>query len=428
MITNERQYRISKAQLSKLKEASEAFDADETAKRTGSEALAKAEHDALKSEVEVLSAQLREYEILKSGAVTVLKAENLDELPSILIRARIVQGLSQRKLADKLRIKEQQIQRYESEGYASANLRRLVEVAEALNLNIRKVAEIGQESSTQRQEEPQSIDWGLFPVKEMYCRNWLEGFSGSLATAMAEAQFLAKGFVTSVFRRPAVVLPRQRVRSGSALDPYALLAWECRILALAAKSPAKGEYKRRFLDDNWLGNLIRESRFEDGPVRAKEHLEKAGISLVVEPHLPHTHLDGAAFLHGGKPVIGLTLRYDRLDNFWFVLLHELIHIIKHLRKGLVEHIFDDMEADPDTVEREADELAGQALIPDDVWETALARYVRTEESVNSLAEELEISPAIIAGRIRNEANNYVILNEMVGQREVRKYFPGVNFG
>lgn len=142
MIANERQYRITKAQHVKLKAMTDAFDLHEAEKRIGSKMLAKAELDALKSEVDALSAQLREYEALKAGAVTTLRAEGLQELPGILIRARIAKGLSQSQLANKLGLKEQQIQRYESEEYASASLRRLIEVVEALELKIVEEAEL----------------------------------------------------------------------------------------------------------------------------------------------------------------------------------------------------------------------------------------------------------------------------------------------
>jgi HTH-type transcriptional regulator/antitoxin HigA len=124
----------------------------------------------------------------------------------------------------------------------------------------------------------------------------------------------------------------------------------------------------------------------------------------------------------------MTLRFDRVDNFWFVLFHELIHIKKHLSKDENEQIFDDLEADPDNLERDADSMAGQMLIPEQLWDTALARYVRSRESVLSFAKKLKISPAIVAGRIRKEANNYVILNELVGNAQARKNFPEVNFG
>ena len=148
MITNERQYRISKAQLSRLRKAVEVFNLEESADRVGSKVLAKAELHALRSEVDVLTKQIREYDALKSGSVTVLKADTLQELPSILIRARIAKGLSQRELARLLCVKEQQVQRYESEEYASASLRRLVQIADALQLNISEVAELKPQSST----------------------------------------------------------------------------------------------------------------------------------------------------------------------------------------------------------------------------------------------------------------------------------------
>jgi len=110
-----------------------------------------------------------------------------------------------------------------------------------------------------------------------------------------------------------------------------------------------------------------------------------------------------------------------------VLFHELMHVIKHLRKGKLENIFDDLEAAADDLEREADSEALAALIPEDDWETALARYVRTEESVRSFAETHRVHPAIVAGRIRNEADNYVILTDLIGSGQVRARFPEVEF-
>ena len=287
--------------------------------------------------------------------------------------------------------------------------------------------EIGAGGPIESQMASRTIDWRLFPVKEMYKRNWFEGFTGSLSAAMAEAETLVTSFTKGAVRRPLVAMQRQRVRTGSEADPYALLAWQCRVLLLAKSAPPSREFKQAALNDAWMNTLVQFSRLADGPLRAKKHLEDAGIALIVEPHLSSTHLDGAALLSDDGPVVALTLRYDRLDNFWFVLLHELIHIKKHLKKGSVEDIFDDLEAAPDELEREADYLACQTLIPDELWNTALARYVRSEDSVKSFATRMKISPAIVAGRIRNEAENYVILTDLVGQGEVRKLFPDVHF-
>jgi len=210
MIANERQYRITKGQLGKLRASADAFAMDEATSRLGSRELAEAEYNALKSEVESLAEYVREYEALKSGIVTNFAATSIDELPRILIQARIARGLTQKELADLLGLKEQQIQRYESEEYLSTNLRRLAEVADALDLNLNEVAEF----QTTPEKQTVKLDWAMFPVKEMYCRGWFEGFTGSLSAALAEADSLVEQFVRGVVKRPAFAFHRKRVRTG----------------------------------------------------------------------------------------------------------------------------------------------------------------------------------------------------------------------
>lgn len=429
MITNKRQYLITKRQLKKLRRAIRDFDLNEVTGRVGSELLAAAEINALKSEVRSLADQVKEYDILRAGEITTLRASNLGELPKLLIRARIANGLSQRDLAELIGLKEQQIQRYEADEYASASLRRLREIAEALKLNITEIAELRAEHSAVETASEVRLDLRKFPVKEMYRREWFEGFTGSVSEAVDMADTLVADYVKSVIKRPALALYRKQVRFGSSIDEYALLAWECRILSLASKMKREPWYEDGSIDSQWITDLVQESAKGNGPISASRKLADIGIALVVEPHLPNTQLDGAALLHSGGPVIGLTLRYDRLDNFWFVLFHELFHIIKHLRKNKLEGIFDDLDIiGTNKLEEEANSLAAEALIPKEKWDNALARYVRSHESVIELATELNISPAIVAGRIRHEAKNYVILNEIVGQGEVRKHFPEAGFG
>ena len=429
MITNERQYRITKAQIVKFKAAIGAFDIKTATKQTKSKVLAKAEFAALQSEFEMLSMQLHEYETLKSGTVEVLKASTLEDLPSILIRARIAKGLSQRQLAEALGLKEQQIQRYEAEEYASANLQRLAEVASALDLNISEVAEFRTISQAPLVIDRDDLAWDQFPIKDMYRRNWFEGFSGSLEEAVANAEELVREFVQGSISKPVQTFARQRVRLGGIANRCALLAWQCRIMRLAKKEAEKVtiRYRQKAITTEWLNKLAHISIEKDGPTKAIDYLQNSGIRLVIEPHLPQTHLDGAALLLSDGPIIGLTIRYDRLDNFWFVLFHELVHIVKHLHKGDVESIFDDLDVEAGDIEQEADELAGELLVPEEKWNTALARYLRSEDSIKDFAQELGIHPAIVAGKIRREAKKYTILTDVVGQGEVRKLFPSVCF-
>ena len=428
MITNERQYRITGTQLEKLRQAIDAFDSKAAMERTKSKILAKAEFEALQSEYENLSVQLQEYETLKSGTIEILKASSLEELPLILIRARIAKGFSQRQLAEAIGLKEQQIQRYEIEEYASANLQRLAEVANALGLNISEVAEFRTTSQKHSAIDKDDLAWDQFPIKEMYRRKWFKESPCSLDAAVVNAEELVTEFIKDSLGKPVRAAARQRVRSGGIVNWHALLAWQCRIISLAKKDESAGKYSRKSMTDEWLSKLARISSKENGPKTAITYLQDFGIRVVIEPHLPQTHLDGAAFLlPDGSPVIGMTLRYDRLDNFWFVLFHELVHIMEHLHKGDLESIFDDLDTTADEIEQEADHRSGELLVPENRWKTALARYIRSKDSIKAFANELSIHPAIVAGKIRREANNYIILMDMVGQGEVRKLFPDIYF-
>ena len=166
------------------------------------------------------------------------------------------------------------------------------------------------------------------------------------------------------------------------------------------------------------------SVYEDGPRRAQERLAAAGIALVVERHLPRTHLDGAALcLQDGRPVIGLTLRYDRIDNFWFSLMHELAHVGLHLDCDENDLFIDDLSlSGGDPLEDEADTLAQDTLILPQLWESNPVRERATILAVYGLAREAGVHPAIIAGRVRHERRNYRLLSQLVGSGEVRKQF------
>jgi HTH-type transcriptional regulator/antitoxin HigA len=431
VITNERQYRITKSQLEKMQRAHKNFDLNAAAKAAGPEVIAKAKRDALESEIEVLERQVKEYETLQSGVIETFEAASLAELPQMLIKARIAQHLSQKELAVRLGVKEQQIQRYESEEYAGVSLHRLKEIADVLKLTIWETAQIAPSTAYIHSSEPGQLALSGFPIREMYKRGWFEDFTGSQSEATANAEMLIRDFIAefSKPKKPLLAFPHRSIRSSSHPNESALLAWEYRVLHLASKIKIDTEFSGSALDSAWLHKLVQVSCQEDGPVQAKEMLRKAGIPLVIEPQLTNTLLDGTAILGPERPVIGMTIRYDRLDNFWFVLIHELVHVIKHLQSGKIEAIFDDLEAESnESIEREADTIAEEILIPIEKWKTALPRYVRTEELVKVFAEQLGISPSIVAGRIRFEAKNYTILNDLIGHGEARKHFPHINFG
>ena len=131
MIGNERQYRITKSHAEKFSRALQ-----ETTLLSGDPQWKKLEYDALRSQLHDLEQELREYEMLRSGEESVLTLESFAELPQALIKARVASGLTQKDLADRLGLKEQQIQRYESTDYTAASVRRLKQVIEALGIRV----------------------------------------------------------------------------------------------------------------------------------------------------------------------------------------------------------------------------------------------------------------------------------------------------
>ncbi len=132
MIKNERQYKITKSQIAKFEAA-----LDELAARDGANTrLRKLEADALRSQLDELRDEVKQFEQLRSGGPKQIQIDSLDELPRALVQARIAGGLSQKELAERLGLKEQQIQRYEATDYGSASLTRLKEIAQALGVNI----------------------------------------------------------------------------------------------------------------------------------------------------------------------------------------------------------------------------------------------------------------------------------------------------
>lgn len=137
MIKNEREWRITKAQAGKFEHALSQLATSEAV--AGLHPLIqKAQRDALQSQLDELQEQISDYESLRSGRQAVISLNSLEELPRALIRARIAAGLTQRELAERMGLKEQQIQRYEATEYASADLARVNEVARALGLRVRE--------------------------------------------------------------------------------------------------------------------------------------------------------------------------------------------------------------------------------------------------------------------------------------------------
>ena len=287
-----------------------------------------------------------------------------------------------------------------------------------------------QERAASFDDSLEGIDFERFPLRTMAKRGWIE----NVTHLKDHAEELVCGLIDQagglkVASNPFYRKNDQR-RVNAKTDSYSLQAWCWKVMASANEDGGirRCEYDQDSVDINFLKEVARLSSKADGPRLAKTFLAENGIALIIVPHLPKTHLDGAALrLADGRPVVGLTLRYDRIDNFWFTLMHELAHVGRH---GDIEdnQFVDDMTLRnvkgiaEDSTEIEADEWAEDALIPKDVWANSIVRDDPTPMSVIQLATWLEIHPAIVAGRVRYERGNYRLLSQFVGSGQIRKHF------
>ena len=290
-------------------------------------------------------------------------------------------------------------------------------------------------------EDPvEDIQWDRFPVKELLKRGWISNFKSVKGKRLdfAECKHVMEGFfrpIGGLEPTLGVLHKTDHVRTAASSDRFALAAWAGYVQQAADDLVVKGTFDPTAWGPDRLRDLRNLSQYKIGPQLATQFLAERGIAVVIAPHLQRTRLDGAAMLRtDGTPVIALTVRHDRVDNFWFTLFHELMHVLLHLvnsnAKYATQRFFlDDLDvaADTSVFEKEADDAAREALVPIASWNRSAVRYAIAPATVTQLANELGVSSAIVAGRVRFERRNYRLLTGMVGAGDVRPNFPEVKW-
>jgi HTH-type transcriptional regulator/antitoxin HigA len=257
-----------------------------------------------------------------------------------------------------------------------------------------------------------------------------EPLAGSSSTSIAAEGALRRlgvmrgkenlaGFLSrSKASAPAVAMLRKTrtERTNAKTDMAALEAWCGAVLARAETVIIK---KTKISDPKKAARRLAQlSILPDWQDQIVTALHRMGIILVILEHLPGTFLDGAAMCRGdGVPVIALTLRHDRLDNFWFTLLHEFAHVVCHLGPDR-QLILDDLDvASSEAIEAEADSFARNALISPSIWKQI--DEDSSTEDVLEAAEKAGVHPAIAAGRWRFEHSDYRRFSKLIGRGEVK---------
>lgn len=274
----------------------------------------------------------------------------------------------------------------------------------------------------QSEAEPKEIV-PTYPLKDMRRLGWI---SDTLETIRIDPEGVTKRFLARLGNtpKPAVLLKTSYVtRMGGRIDDAALDAWVAEVLVRAGLRTSTS-HREPEVDDEVIRSVLKLSTTDMGPARAREFIESLGIPVVILRHLPRTKLDGASLrTETGLPIIALTLRYDRLDNFWHTLMHELVHIWLHFDSkncGFLDDL--DIDEPRDSRELEADHVANDLAIPDQLWQRSRAFLTASQQDVVELAKQLEVHPAIVAGRLRRDRRNYKILTNLIGLHEVRALF------
>jgi len=279
------------------------------------------------------------------------------------------------------------------------------------------IADVGIDRAVVDQEP--EMDFASFPLREMLERGCFGDFEGGVQRLKDYAEDVMRKFMRDFLPRqecPAFLRAPMPQRGDRQADAMALLAWRMCVVRQARAIGTTREYKRGTITPTWLRELAKLSVFDEGPKLAREYLARYGITLVIEKHFKRTFLDGAAMLDNSRPIVALTLRHDRFDNFWFALFHELAHVAKHLSPESPLFLDDLDRSDSQAVEAEADAMAVEALIPEKNWRTAKVRTTLLSEDAIAFADEIGVHPAIVAGRLRHEEKNFRLLSHLIGKK------------
>lgn len=253
--------------------------------------------------------------------------------------------------------------------------------------------------------------YGMVPVKELVRRGWIAD-SDDVDELESQIQTFLKAEILD--EMPPLRLAARRTVSRDP-DPRGVLAWTRRVEQLAAAQKV-GAYDSVRLSEV-VDGLLELTSLEDGPLEVGAVLRGAGVCFVVVPHLPRTYFDGALIWVDGNPVVALTLRHDRLDSFWFTLMHEVAHLASGHEGNRLEDLDGDAGGDPE--EAEADRKAAEWLVPGKPIAdlvAAVSPYF-SRQAIWSFAESIGRHPAIVVGRLQHDGH--------VSQAHLRGSIPGV---
>jgi transcriptional regulator with XRE-family HTH domain len=412
MITNERQLQISKAQAERFRKSLAALESGELDGVDLDPLMKKAQIDAVRGQLESLLSEIGEYEDLRSGRIPTIELDSLAELPDGLIRARIAAGLTQRELATRLGLREQQIQRYEASKYEGATFSRIVDVADAIGLKIRKRLEIMQTGSAQAViERLRSIGLGNDFIKRRISPDITLDENGAREIVKRVGSIF--GWSPEVLFGSGTVDPAQlggataRFKMPKGRDARSALVYTAYAYRLATVcGTAMAASPRRRVPTSW-------QTFRDELVRSYGSVEfKSALSFAWDMGVVVLPLNDSGAFHGAcwrvKGVNVLVLK--QAAHYPARWLFDLLHELRHAGESPDAEEFEVVEASETSDERrnsreeqEASWFAGQVSLDGRAEELTKECLVfadndlrRLKRSVEAVATRREVSVGQLA--------------------------------
>lgn len=405
MITNERQYRITKAEAERFRRAIASSESGRDAREGVHPRLVQAEREALQSQLDDLLAELAEYEELKAGKMPIISVDSFDGLAEGLIKARIAGGLSQKVLAERLNLKEQQIQRYEADRYASASFQRLQEVARALGVEIRKEILLPIVQTDFRSLVAKLRQAGLdrdFLLSRLLPSTDAARADGSV-TGTDETNLIAKttailgrvfGWTQDALSGPsplsaprfAAATARFKIPGGRAQRTTSLYAAYANFLAVVVLKACESVPRKPIpVEASALRDAI---LTEYGELTFRSTLELCwDLGVPVLPLQDRGTFHGACWRYDGRNIIVLKQNSRHLARWLFDLIHELFHAGQNPGSSTLEVIeTDETSSERRTSEEEiaASQFAGNVILDGRAEELAEACVNAAHGSVEQL--------------------------------------------
>lgn len=258
-------------------------------------------------------------------------------------------------------------------------------------------------SATEKGIATRAMIYCYMPIREMVKHGWLPGAGKKLQDLVAAVkEFWGQDKLDFRFM-DAATLPHCRTSEAHAkeFNPYFAYTWYHIARKQAEPMQFPVPWNRAKVEE--LAQRMPEfTTLADGVRLFIQELNVAGVGFLRIRHLSKTYLDGAAFMLGGRPFVVYTMRYDRLDNFWFTMAHELGHVLLHLRKG-DDYFLDSFDrALKDAKEEKANQFAEKCLASEQIRQWGKSKNGRISEfDVRMIAQRLGLEPSIAVGCLQH---------------------------